>query len=270
MVVRSASARTEVGWVRLEVVEDAIAVIRLDRPPVNALDRRTQRELHRVAAQVATMRELRAAILYGGAAIFSAGGDIKEMAGMSHAEMAAHAQVLQASFTAVAEIPVPVIAAVNGVALGGGCELALTADFRICATDARIGLTEISLGVIPGAGGTQRLTRLVGTAVARDLIYSGRAVSAAEAERIGLVDAVVEPEDVFEASLRMARRYVGGPAVALAAAKRAINAVEHGGLHEGLAVERAEFVALFDTRDRLNGMRSFVDRGPGMAAFEGC
>ncbi|MBT2413696.1 enoyl-CoA hydratase/isomerase family protein [Streptomyces sp. ISL-12] len=250
-------------------VADGVGVLRLDRGPVNALDRAAQRDLHRAAAEAATRRDVRAVVLHGGPRIFSAGADIKEMAAMTHAEMAEHSAALQAAFTAVAEIPKPVVAAVNGAALGGGCELALAADFRVCAEDTRIGLPEILLGVIPGAGGTQRLTRLVGIARAKDLIYSGRALDAAAARDAGLVDEVVAADQVFPAALRRARSYVEGPAVALAAAKRAVDTGATGSLHEGLAVEREAFAALFATRDRLTGMRTFAAEGPGRARFEG-
>src|SRR5207237_4506846 len=133
---------------------------------------------------------VRAVVVYGGPRAFAAGADVKEMAAMTHADMLARAEPLQAAFTAVAEIPKPVIAAISGYALGGGCELALCADVRICAEGARLGQPEILLGVIPGAGGTQRLARLIGPARAKDLNFTGRTVEADEALRLRLVDRV--------------------------------------------------------------------------------
>src|SRR5450755_920584 len=180
-------------FVRLDI-DQAIAVIRLDRPPMNALNAQVQDEIAAAAAQVTADHDVRAVIIYGGAKVFAAGADIKEMAEASYAKMAADTRRLQDAFTAVAKIPKPVVAAITGYALGGGLELALCADFRVAGESARVGQPEILLGVIPGAGGTQRLPRLVGPANAKDLIFSGRMVKAAEAHAIGLVDQVA-PDD---------------------------------------------------------------------------
>jgi enoyl-CoA hydratase/carnithine racemase len=161
------------------------------------------------------------------------------------------------------------VAAVTGFALGGGCELALCADFRVCAEDAKLGQPEILLGVIPGAGGTQRLPRLVGPAKAKDIIFSGRFVGAEEALRIGLVDRVVAAADVYAEARAMAARFVGGPSYALRAAKEAIDRGLECDLDGGLEIERLQFTGLFATEDRRIGMTSFVDEGPGKASFEG-
>jgi len=163
----------------------------------------------------------------------------------------------------------PVIAAINGYALGGGCELALAADFRLCSEDARFGLPEILLGLIPGAGGTQRLARLIGPSRAKDLVYSGRFVEADEALRIGLVDGVVAPDDVYAAAKVMVSDYVHGPALALRAAKAAIDGGLDTDLDSGLRLESQLFAALFATEDKNIGMRSFIDSGPGNARFVG-
>src|SRR3954451_21282074 len=173
--------------VRLEV-EDGIGTIRLARPPMNALDVAMQEAIRACAHEAAGRGDVAAVIVYGGEKVFAAGADIKEMATMSYADMVARSGALQSSFTAVAEIPKPVIAAVTGYALGGGCELALCADFRVCGENAKLGQPEIQLGVIPGAGGTQRLSRLVGASRAKDIIFSGRFVDAQEALAIGLPD----------------------------------------------------------------------------------
>jgi enoyl-CoA hydratase len=253
---------------RLEI-DGAVAVLRLDRPPLNVLDRAAQSALRTAAEQAAGDERVRAVVVHGGPTAFSAGGDIKEMAAMTHAEMVRHAVVLQGAFDAVAAIPKPVVAAINGPALGGGCELALTADARICGSEARLGLPEVLLGVIPGAGGTQRLPRLIGPARAKELIFTGRQVGADEALELGLVDQVVPPGEVLRAALRWARRFEKGPALALHAAKTAVDQGLATDLATGLAVERAVFSALFATEDRLAGMRGFVADGPGRAAFTG-
>lgn len=250
-------------------VADGVGTIRLHRPPVNALDSAMQDQLRAVAEEAARRDDVRAVILYGGLRVFAAGADVREMAAMTREEMAERAGPLQAAFDAVAEIPKPVVAAITGYALGGGCELALTADHRICADDARLGQPEILLGLIPGAGGTQRLPRLIGVARAKELIYTGRMVDAAEALRLGLVDEVVPAAEVYAAARAWAERFVGGPALALAAAKRAIDRGTELPLPEALGVEREEFVALFGTEDREIGMRSFLESGPGKARFVG-
>ena len=188
---------------------------------------------------------------------------------MSYTDMVDRSAALQAAFTAVARIPKPTVAAVTGYALGGGCELALTCDFRVAGDNAQFGQPEVLLGVIPGGGGTQRLSRLIGPSRAKDIIFTGRFVSAQEALQIGLVDEVVAPEDVYAAARRRVKRYVGGPAYALRAAKEAIDHGLEVDLETGLEIERMLFAGLFATRDREIGMASFVAHGPGKAQFEG-
>jgi enoyl-CoA hydratase/carnithine racemase len=254
--------------VRLEV-DGGIATIRLDRPPMNALNAEIQTALGEAAAEVTARRDVAAVILYGGEKVFAAGADIKEMEKMSYTDMADHAGTLQDFTRAIARIPKPTVAAITGYALGGGCEVALACDFRIAAKNAKLGQPEILLGIIPGAGGTQRLARLVGPAKAKDLVFSGRFVSADEALAIGLVDEVVEADDVYAAARRRMQAYVGGPAYALRAAKEVIDRGLEVDLDTALDIERAQFAALFATRDREIGMRSFVENGPGKAKFEG-
>jgi len=254
--------------VTLEVIAN-IGVIRLNRPPMNAFDTAMQDDLRAAAESASAQREVHAVVIYGGDKVFAAGADIKEMAAMSVRDMAERVDALQGAFNAVAEIPKPVVAAITGYALGGGCELALAADFRVCGETTNIGQPEITLGIIPGAGGTQRLPRLIGPAKAKDLIYSGRVIDAAEALDIGLVDQVVADGDVFAAAEQMAGRFVGAPMLALRAAKRAIDIGGNADLHTGLQIERNEFAALFGTADRKAGMDSFVADGPGKATFTG-
>ena len=191
------------------------------------------------------------------------------MAEADYAAMAIRAGRLQAVMSLVAGIPKPVVAAITGFALGGGLELALAADFRVAGESARLGQPEILLGIIPGAGGTQRLSRLVGPAKAKDLIFSGRMVKAAEAHAIGLADLVAPDDGVYEAARGLVQRYAAGPALALRAAKQAI---DHGldvDLATGLEIERVQFAALFSTEDQRAGMKSFLENGPGKATFTG-
>jgi enoyl-CoA hydratase/carnithine racemase len=249
--------------------DQAVATIRLDRPPMNALNAQVQDEIGAAAAQLAADPAVRAVVLYGGPKVFAAGADIKEMADASYSKMAADTRRLQDAFTAVAKIPKPVVAAITGYALGGGLELALCADFRVAGESARVGQPEILLGVIPGAGGTQRLPRLVGPARAKDIVFTGRFVGAAEALAIGLVDKVVPDADVYQAALELVARYAGGPAVALRAAKQAIDEGLEADLDTGLEIERLNFAGLFATEDQRAGMRSFIENGPGKAAFAG-
>ncbi|MEV0439263.1 enoyl-CoA hydratase-related protein [Streptomyces spectabilis] len=252
--------------VHLEVAE-GVGTIRLDRPPLNALDIELQDRLKELAAEVTDRDDVRAVVLYGGEKVFAAGADIKEMQDMDHRAMVLRSRALQDAFTAIARIPKPVVAAVTGYALGGGCELALCADFRIAGDNAKLGQPEILLGLIPGAGGTQRLPRLVGPAKAKDLIFTGRQVKADEALAIGLVDRVVPAAEVYPEAHAWAARLARGPALALRAAKEAVDQGLEADIDTGLAVERTWFAGLFATEDRERGMRSFVEEGPGKAKF---
>ncbi|MCX4234551.1 enoyl-CoA hydratase/isomerase family protein [Streptomyces sp. NPDC020707] len=252
--------------VHLEVAE-GVGTIRLDRPPMNALDVATQDRLKELAEEATRREDVRAVILYGGEKVFAAGADIKEMQAMDHAAMVVRSRALQDSFTAVTRIPKPVVAAVTGYALGGGCELALCADFRIAADNAKLGQPEILLGLIPGAGGTQRLSRLIGPSRAKDLIFTGRMVKADEALTLGLVDRVVPAADVYTEAHAWAAKLAQGPALALRAAKESVDVGLETDIETGLAVERNWFAGLFATEDRESGMRSFVEEGPGKAKF---
>jgi enoyl-CoA hydratase/carnithine racemase len=255
-------------FVTLEVA-DGIGTIRLDRPPVNALNDELVASLAAAADAAEADPQVRAVIIYGGEKVFAAGADIKEMAAADYVAMSSRASGLQSALGIVAAIGKPVVAAITGYALGGGLELALAADFRVCGEGAKLGQPEILLGVIPGAGGTQRLPRLIGPSRAKDLVFSGRMVDAAEALSIGLVDRVVPDGSVYEASWELVAQYATGPAVALRAAKQAIDRGLDVDLTTGLALERVHFAALFATEDQREGMRSFIANGPGKAKFKG-
>ena len=254
-------------FVTLET-DGGIGTIRLNRPPVNALNDQVTAELA-AAARAAAADEIRAVVIYGGERVFAGGADIGVMAEAGYAEMAARSGRLQETMDLIAALGKPVVAAITGYALGGGLELALAADFRVAGESARLGQPEILLGIIPGAGGTQRLPRLVGPAKAKDLVFTGRMVKAAEALEIGLVDRVVPDESVYQTALDLVQQYANGPALALRAAKQAIDYGLGVDLATGLEIERVQFAALFGTDDQRSGMRSFLENGPGQATFTG-
>jgi enoyl-CoA hydratase/carnithine racemase len=256
-------------FVKLEVADTGVATLRLDRPKLNPLNRQVAVEIGEAVDAAAADENVRALVVWGGERVFAAGADIKEMGERDAVTMFRYIGFFQDVFTRLDALPVVTIAAINGYALGGGCELALACDFRICAEDSQLGQPEILLGVIPGAGGTQRLPRLIGAGRAKDLIYSGRFVAADEALRIGLVDKVVPAADVYSTALEWAERYAGGPTVALMAAKQAIQKGMDVDLATGLLIERQAFAALFATEDQKIGMTSFVEEGPGKAKFSG-
>ncbi|KOU59374.1 enoyl-CoA hydratase [Streptomyces sp. MMG1533] len=234
---------------------------------MNAFDSAQRAELAACVRDLADARDVRAVVLYGGERLFAAGADIKALAAMGPEEVRGWNRALQRTFEEVARLPMPVVAAVTGYALGGGMELALAADHRIAADDAVLGQPEVQLGIMPGSGGTQRLVRLIGPSRAKNLLMTGRRVGAEEALRLGLVDEVVPAGTVHESALRYARRLAEGPAAALEAIKEA---VDHGadiGTDAGLALERALFTGVFGTRDAATGIRSFIDEGPGKARF---
>lgn len=256
-------------FVSVSTDSDGVATIRVDRTPVNALNPQVWGELGEAAVECDEDDGIAAVVLWGGPKVFAAGADIKEMAALDATGMYRYIGRFQDAFTRLERLGVITIAAINGYALGGGCELALACDFRVAASDATLGQPEILLGVIPGAGGTQRLPRLIGVARAKDIICSGRFVEAEEALSIGLVQEVVAPSDVYSRAVEMGEGFARGPTVALMAAKRSI---QHGlevDEQTGLLLERQAFAALFATEDQSIGMTSFVERGPGKAKFIG-
>ncbi|MGV9949563.1 enoyl-CoA hydratase-related protein [Rhodococcus aetherivorans] len=255
-------------FVTLEV-SDGIGTIRLDRPPMNALNRQVQEEIRAAAREATVNSDVKAMIVYGGEKVFAAGADIKEMAELSYVQMSEIIADLQSALGSVAEIPKPTVAAITGYALGGGLELALGADRRIAGDNAKVGVPEILLGIIPGGGGTQRLARLVGPSRAKDLVFTGRFVGAAEALQMGLVDEVVAPDEVYNAARAWASQFSRGATRALAAAKAAIDQGLDTDLDTGLKIEQHVFAGLFATKDRTIGMESFVANGPGKAEFVG-
>jgi enoyl-CoA hydratase len=239
-----------------------VVTVTIDRPEArNAVDGPTLEALVAAFSELRDDRSVRAVILTGaGERAFVAGADIKAMKDLDEAgarDFAARGRRLGELIEA---LPVPVIAAVNGFALGGGCELALACDFIYAARGAKLGLPEVGLGVIPGIGGTQRLVRRVGPARARELIFTGALIDADEALRIGLVNAVVEPAALLERTRAVAESIAAKAPLAVAAAKRALREGADLPLADGLALEGALFAQLFATHDQKEGMSAFVDK----------
>ncbi len=253
------------AFVTLERRPDGVALIRLDRPKANALSAPVLGQLHAVATELHDDPP-GAVVLWGGRRIFAAGADIVELDGTGADAVGAN---FAAALGALASVPRATIAAVNGVALGGGLELALAFDFRVCGENARFGLPEVLLGVIPGGGGTQRLPRLIGVSRAKELIFTGRPVGAEEALAIGLVNRVVAPDFVLETALGWAAELAGGPLVAHGLAKAAVDRGLDGPLADGLAIEQVAFAAAARTEDAARGIASFAENGPGKATFVG-
>lgn len=257
-------------FVRIEESSVAgVAVVRLDRPKVNALNKEMSQEIADVAAELAARADVRAVVLWGGPKIFAAGADISAFPrGDGHRDPSDMVDVMNEGFSGFERLPQITVAAVNGAALGGGCELAMTADFRVCGESAIFGQPEVLLGITPGAGGTQRMPRLIGVTRAKEICYSGRTVKAHEALEIGLVSAVHADEAVFDKALEMAARYATGPA-ALGNIKRAIQNGADLTIQAALDVEKQEFVGSFQTEDAVIGINSFLESGPGNATFAG-
>ena len=245
---------------------DGIETILLSRPPVNALSGQLCAELAEVATALAADGDLKAVVIAGEGKAFAAGADISEFNPGGGGGVTNN---IREAFDALAAIPRPVIAAIHGYALGGGAELALACDLRIAADTARLGFPEILLGIFPGAGGTQRLPRLVGPARAKELIWSGRQVHADEALAIGLVDRVVAADALLDEAHAWAQSFATGAVVAMGLAKHAVDAGLDGPLAEGLDLEARAFTQAFATDDARIGIASFLEHGPGKATFTG-
>ncbi len=263
--------------VQVERGDDGVAVVTLQNGKVNTLSLALLSEL-RAAAEELTDDPPGAVVVTGGDRVFAAGAEITEFlddpehlpsAVADKNRLTAQGHAFFTALNAVAAIPRPTIAAVAGVALGGGCELALACDFRVATDRARLGQPEILLGIIPGGGGTQRLTRLIGPARAKDLVFTGRAVGADEALAIGLVDEVVPVDDLNERARAKAAELARGPLQAFALAKRAIDEGLDRSLLEGLTLEQELFLESFATDDAATGINSFLEEGPGKATFSG-
>ena len=245
--------------IRLDT-DGPVATLRLDNPPLNAFDSLQRQDLAARVRELADSPAVRAVVLHGGERLFAAGADIKSLAAMGPEEVRGWNRALQRTFDEVARLPMPVIAAVTGYALGGGMELALAADYRVAAEDAVFAQPEVQLGIMPGSGGTQRLSRLIGPSRAKNLLMTGRRVKAEEALRLGLVDEVVPTGTALEAALTYARRLSEGPPAALEAIKEAVDHGTDASMSAGLALERALFTGVFGTEDATTGLHDFLNR----------
>lgn len=247
--------------------DDGVVTLTLQRPPLNVFDRTLQKQLAAAVHDIADDPAVHVVIVTGAGRAFSAGADLKELADLEYEQIADWNRALQRTFTEVAALPVPVIAAVNGAALGGGLELALAADFRLAADRATMGLPEVQLGIVPGAGGIQRLSRLVGPSTAKQLLMSGRRVDAHEAASLGIVEEVVDGADLMQRARSFAGLFRDGPRFAVQAIKESVDLMGDAPLSAGLAMDRHLLAGLFGTRDRKIGMASFLADGPGKARF---
>ncbi len=241
-------------------IDEQVAVLRLQRPPANAIDLALGEELQAVIKDASGRPEVGALVITGGPKIFAAGADIKAMATWGPEEVRPSVDALGGVCDLLEAIDTISIAAINGYALGGGLELALGCDLRYAATDAKLGQPEIGLGVIPGAGGTQRLVRLLGPGRTRELVYSGRIVDAEEALRLGIVERVLPGDEVLATAIEDARRFASGPRQALAAAKAAIAGAIASPGAPGIQAEREAFLALFGTPDQREGVAAFLEK----------
>ncbi len=251
-------------YITTERRENGVELIRLNRPPMHALSAELLGELADHAETLAGDPDLKVVVLAGNDRVFAAGAEISQLG--AEAPMIDN---FRRAYDGLEAIPRPVIAAVSGFALGGGLEAALACDLRLAAENARLGVPEILLGVFPGAGGTQRLARLVGPAKAKEMIWSGRQVRAAEALTMGLVDRVVPVEGWLDAALEWAGALASGPVVAMGLSKRAVNGGLDGPLAQGLDLERTLFGQVMATEDAATGIKSFFENGPGKATFSG-
>jgi len=242
-------------------IKEGIGIITLNRPEVlNALNSQVFQELAEAATALGADDQVRVVIITGGPKVFAAGADIKQMVETGAVEMALTDKPSHRALSIIENLPKPVIAAIAGYALGGGLELALAADIRLAADNAQLGLPEIKLGIIPGAGGTQRLPRLIGAGRAKELIFTGDFISAEEAWRIGLVNKVVPVEELLVEAEKLAKRIAERGAVALRMAKSAINEGLRMDLEAGIRYEHQCFSLLFATEDQKEGMRAFVEK----------
>lgn len=242
--------------------EAGIATVRLNRPEKkNSLNTSMRREMEQLLHEIVEKPIIRVVILTGGEDIFCAGADIGEMTGTANAEAAyKHAREFQVLFDQVERLPQPVIAAVSGYALGGGCELALAADFRIASESARFGLPEIKIGAFPGGGGTQRLPRLIGGAKAKEMIYTGELISAEEALAVGLVSKVTAKEKLMDEAKDFAAKLAALPRLALQASKMLINRSQELDLTSGLEMEARTFGGIAHTHDLAEGIKAFLEK----------
>lgn len=247
---------------RLTGPDEGLVLLGLDRPAAkNALGRQLMDELRAALGALQHDRSARVVILHSLVpGVFCAGADLKERAGMTQPEVERFVKGLRAAFTALEDLPLPTIAAIEGAALGGGLELALACDLRVAGVEARLGLPETGLAIIPGAGGTQRLPRLIGRSKAKELIFTGRRLNGEEAAEAGVVDHAVSAGQALDRAMDLAREILPNGPIALKAAKAAINGGMDLDRDSGLALERACYAQVIPTKDRLEGLAAFREK----------
>lgn len=251
----------EQSYIKVGMPRDGIRLLTINKPQsLNALDSEVLRELGSVVAETAADESIRVLIITGEGRAFVAGADISEMVSKDSMQGLAFGKFGAEVFRAIEQLPIPVIAAVNGFALGGGCELAMACDLRIASTKAKFGQPEVGLGIIPGFSGTQRLPRLVGPAKAKELVYTGEVIRADEALRIGLVNKVVEPEALMDEALALAEKIAAQAPVAVQLAKKAIDTGLQADIDTGIAIENDLFALCFSTRDQKVRMEAFLNK----------
>jgi len=251
----------EQSYIKVGMPRDGIRLLTINKPQsLNALDSEVLRELGSVVAETAADESIRVLIITGEGRAFVAGADISEMVSKDPMQGLAFGKSGAEVFRAIEQLPIPVIAAVNGFALGGGCELAMACDLRIASTKAKFGQPEVGLGIIPGFSGTQRLPRLVGPAKAKELVYTGEVIRADEALRIGLVNKVVEPEALMDEALALAEKIAAQAPVAVQLAKKAIDTGLQADIDTGIAIENDLFALCFSTRDQKVRMEAFLNK----------
>lgn len=250
-------------YVDYRLRDDGVAVLTLDNPPLNLNAMPTLRLLRRHVAQITGDTRVRCVVVTGaGERAFCAGSDVHEFQAVMDDVVVKKLRLENEAFNGLAELPVPVIAALNGVALGGGAEIALACDVRIMAAGARIGFPEVKLGVFPGSGGVFRLPRLVGSARAYELLYTGDLLDAAAAERIGLVNRVVPQAEVLPTALTLAARLAAGPAQALSMIRRGVREAWHQSSRQSIAQSLVDSDAVFKGPDVIEGVRAFFEKRP--------
>lgn len=244
----------------LLTMDGPVATLALNNPErYNALSRQLMEELAATVRQLAVSREVRAVIIHGGEAkAFCTGADLKERQGMAEPQVLEMVHLLREIYNLLERLPMPTIAAIHGMAFGGGLELALACDLRILSEEAQVGLTETSWAIIPGAGGCTRLPKLIGPTRARELIFTARKIGAAEAFSLGLINRVVPRDQLLQTAREMAEAIAKNGPLGVQAAKRAINAGL--GMEAGLAAELEAYRTIIHTKDRLEGLRAFAEK----------
>ncbi|HBV89335.1 MAG TPA: enoyl-CoA hydratase [Desulfosporosinus sp.] len=244
-------------------ISESVGIITINNPPVNALTLDVRGQLKQVLEQVEESKEIRALVITGaGPKFFIAGADIKDFPNQMEKGPRENATIYKDMFTYLEETPIPVIAALNGLALGGGCELVLACDLRIADEKVKIGLPEVTLGLIPGLGGTQRLARLVGPSKAKELLFTGTIITAEEALRIGLVNQVVPAGTALAEALNLARKLAKGAGIAMAYAKHLVNKGIEVPLQDALEMEMQHVEKIFETEDLQEGLEAFINKRP--------